>query len=206
MRIGVFGGSFDPPHRGHIEVARRALRRHSLDKVVFVPANQPPHKSERRLTECGQRISMLRLALASERNFEVDDVECRRGGLSFTIDTLHYFRNKYPSSELFFIVGSDSLEELPSWRRVKEVVRLARFIVVLRAGFDREVFKRLRVLLGEEVVTQMEADMVTEPPVDVSSTEVRRRLAEGESVSDLVDESVFEYIVKNGLYIKERSF
>jgi len=205
MRVGVFGGSFDPPHKGHIEVAKRALRLHSLERVVFVPANQPPHKSERRLTDCGRRMAMLRLALASEPDFEVDDVECRRGGLSYTVDTLHYFRNKYPSSELFFIIGSDSLEELPSWRRVKEVVRLARFVVVLRAGFDREVFRRLRPLLGEEIVARMEVDMVSEPPVDVSSTEVRRRLAKGEPVSDLVDERVLEYIVENGLYTKERS-
>jgi len=203
VRIGILGGSFDPIHIGHLEIAQRAMCKHSLDRVFFVPAYKPPHKTMRILTDWRKRVEMIKKAIANEPRFEVSDVECKRGGISYTIDTLNYFRERFPNAELFFIIGTDSLEELPTWRSIGDAMRIARFVSVLRGNYDETVFKRLEKVFGKERTRQLREDAILEPPINVSSTEIRRRVKEKQPIDGMVPESVIEYIKENRLYIEK---
>jgi nicotinate-nucleotide adenylyltransferase len=204
-RLGVLGGTFDPPHLGHLHAARRANEAFALEHVVFVPAARPPHKPERVLADAGARLEMLALLLEREPGVSVWDVELARRGPSYTVETLRELRELVPEPALLFLIlGEDNLEGLPGWRAVEEVVALAQPIVVhrsaaelgaeLAARLDRaaaslSVFARTRLALGRLAC----------PALDASSTRIRAELARGSAPAGLPP-GLLEYVRARGLY------
>ena len=186
MRIGVFGGTFDPPHLGHLIAAQEILVQLELDRLLLVPAAVPPHKRDRDVTPAPVRLEMLTAAVGGDARFSVSDLEIRRDGPSYTVDTLRQLRDDWPDAELFLAVGADQLAEFESWRAPDEIARLARL-----AGFARE---------GQSLPEGREVRVVRVPHVEISSTEIRRRAAAGAPIRYLVPASVEEIIRREGLY------
>jgi len=199
-RIGLFGGSFNPIHIGHLvaaEGAREALR---LEKVIFIVAGIPPHKSSN-LAPATDRLHMVELAIADNPSFAVSDVEVCRPGPSYTVDTVRAFRQQLgPAAELYFIIGGDSVAELPTWRSVREVAELCRIIPVTRPGYNYPDPKPLEAALGADKAAALYRDAVHIPLLDVSASDIRWRLREGRSVRYLVPEAVRNYLLARNLY------
>lgn len=189
VRRGVFGGSFDPVHVGHLTVAAAAADRLPLDRVHFVPAREQPFKRGSHGASVEHRVAMLRAALtapAGDPRFVLDVREIERIGPSYTVDTLRSLTAEYPADQLFLLVGADAAAELPAWREAEAVRRLARLVVLMRPGTPppaRPAGRRLEV-----------------PPVEVSGTDIRRRVRRGESIRGLVPPAVADYIAAHGLY------
>jgi nicotinate-nucleotide adenylyltransferase len=185
VRLGVFGGTFDPPHIGHLIAAQDARSALGLDRVIFVPASVPPHKRTDEITPPGTRLAMVRAAIAGDAGFEVDDLELRRAGPSWTVDTLRELRARLPDAELFLLIGSDQFAEFESWREPAGIRRLARLVVLTREGGSD----------GPDSV-----DCVTVTRIDVSSTGIRARVAAGEPIRYVVPAAVEALIRLHGLY------
>ena len=208
-RIGVLGGTFDPPHLGHLraaEVVKDALR---LDKVLFVPASTPPHKASPPVTEAEHRVSMLERALSGEPFFEVSRLELDRGGRSYTIDTLEAFAAGSKDSRFFFVTGTDAFSEIRTWKSWKQLLDSHWFVVHERPGFPIEdVQDVLPEGTDSRVLAESELEPGTEPRVlflrrpmlQVSSTEIRRSVRENRSIRFLVPDAVAAYIRENRLY------
>ena len=190
-RIGVLGGTFDPPHIGHLVVAQEALHQLGLDRVVFMPAAVPPHKRDRSITDGSIRLEMLRAAVAGVPAFEVSEMELERSGPSYTADTLTELAERRPGSELFLILGADQANEVHTWCQPDTIWRLAHLVVFRRAGEDLGVDRSG----SKGQLTEIEI-----PRLDISSTEIRRRVPEREPVRFLVSEGVLNVIEREGLY------
>jgi len=194
MRIGLMGGTFDPVHYGHLGIADASWRALGLEQVIWLPAGDPPHK-EAALAPQEHRYAMVKLATADHPQYHVSRLELERIGPSYSIDTLSHFRRERPEAELFFITGVDAVCDLLTWRRHEDVIRACRFIAVNRPGYD---FSCLEERLPAAYLERIEK--VTAPGLDVSSTEIRRRLRAGESIRSMVPEAVEAYIRAHGLY------
>jgi nicotinate-nucleotide adenylyltransferase len=184
MKLALYGGTFDPIHHGHLILAREALEKLGLDRVVFIPAAQSPFKPTQISASPEIRVTMVRAAIEGEEAFELDDSEIRRGGTSYTIDTVEAARKRWPGAELWWLIGEDHLVQLPAWHRYEELIKLVRFAVFSRNGngeFGHD-FPRLT------------------RQVDISATEIRTRVARGDSIRYLVPESVRALIDKHSLY------
>jgi nicotinate-nucleotide adenylyltransferase len=194
LRLGVLGGSFNPPHIGHVLLANDAFEALSLDKLLIVPANANPLKgSNPGGAGIMQRLQMTQLAFAGDPRFEVSDMEIGRGGLSYTVDTLEALKAKYEGAELILLLGTDSLATFEKWVRPEKIRELAQLAILARNGSEQERF-------GVEKNLPEGATIVTTRRVDVSSTEIRKRLAEGKSIKGFVAESVEQYIKSAKLY------
>jgi nicotinate-nucleotide adenylyltransferase len=195
MRIGLLGGTFDPIHAGHLAAAKAATDCEALDRVLFVPAAQPPHRPAA-VASAEQRLEMCRLATAGEPRFEVSDVELNRAGPSYTVDTLAELRRLNPDDELFLILGWDAARLFPTWRRPGEVRKLASIVVVGRPGSDAPDQANLEPagLAGDRV------SICLEPTPDVSASEIRSAVAAGKSITGKVPASVEQYIAAHSLY------
>ncbi len=202
-RIGIFGGSFDPVHLGHLIMAQDAEEARELDLILFVPAMQPPHKLSRDLVTADQRADMLRLALGERRNWEVSDVEIRRGGVSYSIDTVRHFAQVYPGAELFFIIGGDTLPELPTWKDIGGLLDCCRIMTMTRPGFAPAKLQAAIEGLPERHRDRLMHDVIPSHAIDISSTDIRMRVAQKRPVGYLVPEAVEHYIREHGLYRKE---
>ena len=194
--IGILGGTFNPPHMGHLVMAQEALDQLDLDRVVLMPVAVPPHKEAREDPGAAARLELCRLAVAGDERFEVSSLEIDRGGASFTVDTLKELHDLEPEHDLTFIVGGDMAQSLPAWREPESILALARLAVAEREGVRREdIARRLDSLHdGSRVVF---FDM---PRIDISSSSIRRRVAEGRPVRYLVPDAVAEAIAEQGLY------
>jgi len=202
LKVGVFGGSFNPVHHAHLAVAEAARKTFSLDRVLFVPAAVPPHKRREKLASDRDRLAMLRLALEGREAFEADDLELRRGGVSYTVDTIEELRRRFPpGTEFFFILGSDSLPILPQWKEVHQLLAAVRFAVYPRKGFASSILDGLAGRFSEEEIQSLRSGFLDLPPVDISATEVRERLRRGEAVDHLVPRPVAEYLRTHGLVL-----
>lgn len=199
-RLAVFGGSFDPVHFGHLRLAECCQSRHRLDRVWFVPAASAPHKQRRAPAPAPDRAEMLELVLAEYDRFELCRIELDRGGVSYTVDTLSEIRDQAPRAELFLLLGADSLEDLPNWRRPAEICRIATPVVVRRPGRPRLDFEPLGRFLPPERVEEIRQAQVDMPACDISSTEIRRRVACGKSIEELTPAPVVDFIHRRGLY------
>jgi len=202
-RIGLFGGSFDPPHAGHLHVARAARGRFGLERVVFVPAAEPPHKPGRQLESGADRLAMLRLLLADEPGCETSDLELRRGGRSFTIDTVRALPaalGEPEDCEIYLLIGSDNLAGLPGWREARALLERVQPVVVRREGTLADEIALLAPLLPEELLRKLERGALDLPPVPVSSTELRESLPGAQVDARLIPPAVLEYIRAHGLY------
>ena len=190
MRIGILGGTFDPIHNGHLALAQAALVQLKLARLIFVPAFLPPLKPEDGLSDPKVRLEMVKCAVGGEARFEVSDCEIKRGGISYTVDTLREFRRQYPEPhELFFVTGGDWGQSLDRWKEIGRVFELAHFVVAKRPGFD---VRRL----------PPQVEFLDFVPLDISATAVRERVKRGESVSSIVPESVVQYIRAHKLYLR----
>lgn len=200
MRLGLFGGSFDPVHYAHLLLAECCREQQRLDRVLFLPAAAPPHKLGRELTPAEMRIDMLQLAIAGHEQFAVSRQEADRGGVSYTIETLRHFRSEDPRHELFLLVGADMLHDLPRWREAAEVCRLAVPLVARRPGVKEPDFQCLEGIASAERIEVFRQHQVEVPQVDLSSTEIRRRVAAGLSIRYRTPRAVEKYIETHGLY------
>lgn len=200
MRLGVFGGSFDPVHVGHLVLAETCRDLAGLDQIWFLPAAMAPHKQTQDATPAKHRLAMLELALAGHSAMIVSALETERGGVSYTVDTLHEIRRRKPDSELFLLMGADSLPELPSWHRAAEICELALPLVVRRPGAAEPDFGVLAELVGAERLDEIRSQQIESPPIGVSSSDIRHRVLQGRSIRYCVPRAVEKYIEANGLY------
>jgi len=189
-RVGLFGGSFDPVHNAHLALARAALEQLRLDELRWVPAGQPWQKT-RRLTEARHREAMVRLAIEGEPRFVLDAVELRRQGVTYTLDTVRDLHAAHPGTEWFLILGQDQYATLHTWRDWRELLGLVTLVVAGRPGAATAV---------DAEVARFTPCVVDLPAMDVSATDVRRRIGAGESFADLVPDPVRSYIARHRLY------
>ena len=202
-RVGVYGGSFDPVHAGHLHVARVARERFALDGLVFVPAARPPHKPGRELASEADRLAMLELALEGWNDAWISTVEFERVGFSYTYDTLRELPARAGLASdcaLHVVIGWDNLRGLERWHRANEMLTLAQPIVVWREGGDEEVLAHLARTLDPKAFARVERGLVRVPPAPESSTDVRAALERGELPAGAVAPKVLEYIRSRGIY------
>jgi nicotinate-nucleotide adenylyltransferase len=198
-RIGWLGGSFDPVHEGHLHIARAALEELELDRVLLVPAHQPPHKRDRTLAPGADRLALLEIACASDPRLQPHDIELRRGGLSYSYDTAEQLLRDLPAgSELFLIVGADMLADLPHWHRGAELARLVNVCPVERPGHDGDP-PGLAEALGADTLAAIRERTLRPTPHPASSTAIREALGRGES-PDWLLAGVGREIRRRGLY------
>ena len=201
MRLGVLGGTFNPPHLGHLVCAQEAYQQLELERVLLIPTLTPPHKVLLDDPGPAHRLELCRLAACDDDRFEVSDLECRRGRPSYTVDTLEELHATVQDSELYLIVGGDIATGLPQWREPARVLELATLAVADREGTTRSSIEVAldRVPGGERV------KFFTMPHIAISSTMVRRRLGDRQSVRYLVPDAVIEYIERHSLYTSQVS-
>ncbi|MHB1169170.1 MAG: nicotinate-nucleotide adenylyltransferase [Longimicrobiales bacterium] len=220
MRLGIFGGTFDPPHLGHLIVAQDAALALALDRVLFVPAGTPPHKRDRQLSPAAARLAMVEAATAGNDRFDVEPWELEQTGPSYTLTTLRHLRQQHPEAELWLLIGADQWAEFATWRGPEEILSLACVGVIGRAGTqssttesteDTEKFGGSFPSLVDSLCAQCppwlkkeaadgRVKAVSATRIDISSSEVRRRVGVGESVRYLVPDSVIEIIFREQLY------
>jgi nicotinate-nucleotide adenylyltransferase len=187
MKIGILGGTFNPIHMGHLILAEEVLQKIGLNKVIFVPANIPPHKDNGEIIPASHRLKMLRLAIRGNPHFSVSDIEIKRGNISYTIDTIKEYNKLYHGHELYFIIGSDMIKYLFEWKDLKEIISLVKFIVATRPGYPLEN-------LPDYMST---IDILA---VDISAFQIRQCIKQKRSFRYLVPDAVRNYILKKGLY------
>ncbi len=197
MRVGVFGGTFDPIHIGHLVAAEETRVQLKLERVVFVPAGLPPHKLANHISPVEHRLAMVQLAIASNPYFTVSRVDIDRFGPCYTVETMELLRDEWgPGVELYFIMGSDSLADILTWYKPERLIRLCRLAVVKRPGYDVDIKELDRLLPGIASRVQF----INSPLIDVASCDIRRRVREGLSIKYQVPEAVERYIYEHGLY------
>lgn len=195
IKLGVMGGTFDPIHYGHLFVAEEARGAAGLDRVLFVPSGTPPHKRYAGMASAEARYDMVRLATDANPHFDVSRIETDRDGRSYTLDTLREIRALYPDSRIYFITGDDAALDILNWHEPYEIVRMATLLTVGRPGYARDkIFE-----LPQEIRASIR--MIDSPQLDISSTDIRRRVGAGRSIRYMVPEDVRRYIDDNGLYI-----
>lgn len=198
-RVGLFGGSFDPVHLGHLLLAQAACEALALDRVWFVPSCRPPHKRNRLLAPAAARVEMLRLALAGDARFAIEPLELERGGVSFAVDTLRALHARHPGIDWVFLMGLDSLRELHLWREVASLLELCTFATFMRPGIDRPV-RAAELALPPPWPGRLMAAILPGRSIEISSSEIRARVAAGRPIRYLVPDPVARYIRAQGLY------
>jgi len=199
-RILLFGGTFDPVHLGHTTVAAFAATETGADQVVFIPARRSPHKNVFPVASDEARMDMLRLAVEGAAGFTVSSCELERPDPSYTVETVRMFAGQYgPGAELYWLVGADAVGDLWRWHRAREILDMCNVCVMHRAGYPPPDLEQLW-RLGSERVEKLRKHVIAAPLIDISSTQVRRKIAAGEDVSGLLCPAVLDYIEKNGLY------
>jgi nicotinate-nucleotide adenylyltransferase len=200
-KIGLFGGSFDPIHFGHLIVARSVAEQVALDRVIFLPSATPPHKSSDQLTDSAHREAMVRLAIDDEAGFAVSDFDLARAGPTYTVETVAHFRRTLGADvALHWIIGADSLADLHTWYHVDELVAQCDILTAARPGWERPPLDRLGQRLDATRFGQVVAGILATPWIDISSTDIRSRAAAGQSIRYLVPEAVRDYIAAHHLY------
>lgn len=194
MRVGILGGTFDPPHVGHVALAHAAIQALQLDEVLLLPVHRNPLKNNKNQTPAKQRLEMLRLAVQNEPKLAISDIEIQRGGPSYAVETLQEF-SYLRGDEYWFLLGSDALREISQWKAPEKLVRLCRLGVVLRAGQDKASLIATLPEFVREVV-----DWIEMPRIDISSSQIRERAFGGRPISQWVHPDVLRYIEQNKLY------
>ncbi len=216
QKIGILGGTFNPIHYGHLAAAEEVRDRLKLDRVLFIPSFQPPHKRENDVPSAVHRMEMVRLAAAHNQFFDPSDIELKRGGRSYTIDTIEALRESYPGIDLYFITGLDSFLEIQTWNHWEQLLTLCTFVVLSRPGYQfTDLLKIDFMLPAQDQVLKLDRGELVHvdfragawsvyleliPLYDISSTDIRTRVKEGRSIKYLLPEAVETYIIKHKLY------
>ncbi len=190
-KIGILGGTFDPIHMGHLVLAEQVKEKLKLNRVIFIPCLSPPHKTKRKLSMADHRFRMAALAVEDNPSFSISDVELKRTGLSYTIDTLRQLKRTHPDSEIYFLTGSDVLDEIHTWKDPEEIYKLAKMVIAVRPGFDG--FDPGNRFAEKSIIIHITG-------LDISSSQIRERVKKGQSIRYLVPSRVEEYIRKKKLY------
>lgn len=185
-KIGIFGGTFDPPHNGHLIMANEVLHSLHLDQVWFMPNHIPPHKQDEHITASVHRLNMLKLAIEENPYFQIQTIELDRPGPSYTYDTMKLLKKKYHYAHFYFIIGADMIEYLPHWHRIEELLKLVSFVGIKRPGYSME---------SKYPIIDVEV-----PQFNVSSSMIRKRLEKAYTVDYLLPKKVIQYIEENHLY------
>lgn len=205
QRLGLYGGSFNPIHLGHLIVARSVAETLDLARVVFLPSATPPHKDSDALVEAGHRVEMVKLAIAGESAFEFSDHDLTCTGPSYTVETVAHFKRELSAGdELLWIIGADSLAELDTWYRVGDLVDSCRVVTAARPGWEQPDLAGLTAKLSAQQIARLRDGILETPRIDISATDIRARVAAGRSIRNLVPESVRLYIEMFGLYRNPR--
>ncbi len=191
MNVAVYGGTFNPPHCGHLIVAESVRETLRLERILFVPTSTPPHKGAQALAPASHRMAMTSLATAGNEGFQASDLEVARGGLSYTIDTLRAVAARHPGSRLKLLIGADNIFDFEGWKSPSDILDIADLVVMSRPGYDLQ-HSRSGVL--------PHATLVTVPQIGISGTDIRRRVKFRQSIRYLVPPAVEEYIRRHGLY------
>ena len=199
-RIGIIGGSFDPLHLGHLIIAQDAAEHLNLSEVIFIPAAIPPHKQDAQQVDAEHRLNMLRLAVKSDSRFSVSDIEIKRGGLSYSVDTVKALRVIYSYADLFLIVGSDTLVELHTWNKIEDLLKMCDVATILRPGEDSQAAIAKKIQLPEGYKAKLMDHVIKAHRIEISSTEIRQRIADGLNIGYFVPPAVEKYIYEHGLY------
>lgn len=202
QRLGVMGGTFDPIHYGHLVAAEMARNEFNLEKVLFVPTGNPPHKSGRRISPASLRYEMVKRSLADNPFFDISPIEIERNGPSYTVDTLRQLRREWPDYELYFITGMDALREIFTWHESEEILNLTHFIGASRPGFEAGDF--LIKSQHENPQALHKIHLLEVPALAISSTDIRVRVAAEKSIRYLLPENVRQFIEENALYTPTR--
>jgi len=190
-KIGILGGTFDPIHMGHLVLAEQVKEKLKLNQVIFIPCFSPPHKTQRKLSPAKDRFHMTQLALDNNPFLRVSDIELKRKGLSYTVDTLRELKKLYPDSNIYFLTGSDMLNEIYTWKDPEEIYKLANVVIAIRPGFDE--FDPENHFAKKSIIIKITG-------VDISSSQIREKVKKGQSIKYLVPFKVEEYIKKRELY------
>jgi nicotinate-nucleotide adenylyltransferase len=190
IRIGILGGTFNPIHLGHLLIAQDAVEAAKLDRVLFIPSATPPHKALAGDISAAHRLRMVELAIAGDKRFKANDLEIRRGGKSYSVDTLTELRRRHPRSDFYFIIGADSLDELHLWKDACRLVKLCRFIAVTRPGYKGKPAR----------IPALRYRLLDTHPCDIASRDIRDHVAQGKSIRYLVPDVVVGYIRSQKLY------
>lgn len=201
MRIGILGGTFNPIHTGHLILAQDALEQFELNRVLFVPCAKPPHKKAAGLLPAEHRLRMIEVALEGDLRFEISPVELQRGGTSYTIDTLRELARLWPRARFYLILGGDSLLELHLWKDVYALLALCEVVTLVRPGHDERPITAETISLRAPWPDRLLKNVWTGHRVEISSSDIRRRVAEGMSIRYLVHPAVEMYIAEHGLYM-----
>jgi nicotinate-nucleotide adenylyltransferase len=200
MRLGIFGGTFDPVHLGHLILAEQCREQARLDQVLFVPAARPPHKEQRALTPFAQRVEMLSLAVAGHAAFKIDELEKDRAGPSYTVHTLEAIHERHPDAELLLLIGSDTLHDLPQWYEPIRILQLAGLLIAARPDWQVLSPPDIRAALRLSAEVPLRTQVVRMPLIDISSRDLRRRAGQNVSLRYLVPRAVEAYIQDKRLY------
>lgn len=200
MKLGVYGGSFNPVHFGHLLLAESCRESCQLDQVLFVPALEPPHKQSQRLAEPRHRVEMLQLAIAGHESFAICQEELERGGVSYTFQTLESLSKAFANDELFLLMGADSLDEFHTWKHPERICELASPIIVHRRGADPVDFNKLSPYYEADTLNQIAQHQVDFPAIEISSSDIRERIAANSSIRYRLPRAVEKYIETHKLY------
>ncbi|WP_294353325.1 nicotinate-nucleotide adenylyltransferase [uncultured Clostridium sp.] len=198
-RVGIIGGTFDPIHLAHLNIAKIAKDRLNLEKIIFIPAGSQPLKLDKKVTKASLRLNMVKTAIEGKDGFEVSDYEIQKQGISFTYETLEHFKKE--DEQLYFITGADCLLNLEKWKGVKRILELCKFVVLTRPGYNDKKLETQKDYIedkygGEIILLEIDG-------LDISSTEIREKIKNNEDISSLVTKGVLKIIKDNGLYREE---
>jgi nicotinate-nucleotide adenylyltransferase len=200
-KIALFGGTFDPIHLGHTAVAAAAAEHIGAERVIFIPAKRSPLKDSFPEAGDGDRLAMIALAIADNEKFQVNDYELRKPEPSYTLETIRHFQSDYGGKSLiYWLIGADGIYELSRWYGIVELIDECNLCVMFRAGFEPPDFAEFKDIWGAARVEKLQRSVIQTPLIDISSTEIRNRLATGRDVSDMLHPIVADYIRKHGLY------
>ena len=191
MKLGIFGGTFNPPHIGHLIVAESVRDQLQFDKILFIPSASPPNKNDRSVAPALERLQMTKLAVQGNKDFDVSDIETSRGGISYTIDTVNALMDLYPKAVISLIIGTDNLLEFQTWKSPDEILSKVELVAMTRPGFT---------MPHDHGKLSKFVTFVHVPQIGISGTEIRRRIKMGRTIRYLVPQSVGEHIVRRGLY------
>jgi nicotinate-nucleotide adenylyltransferase len=203
-KIGIFGGSFNPPHIGHLILAERCRELLQLDKIIFIPAYVPPHKTKLNLTNPNDRLKMLKLAIKGNPYFDCSDIEMKRKGKSFTYDTLVSILNKHTKYKLYLLIGMDNYNDFSGWKNYKEILELCKVVVINRYTAKNKRTENTDNIIKSSCGKPIDYSsfiFIDTPIIEISSTEIRNRIKKGLPIKHYTTKSVEKFIVKNNLYI-----